>query len=454
MATVRERVLGTGDTTWQVRWRDGKIETSRSFGTRKEADELKDLLDRFGVAEGLRLATERATHGRNAMTLDKLAGLHFTARESDVTGGKITPRTLADYRRDYEKWISPALGRRAAAAITTADVADLVDDLKTELSAKRVLDMHGLLYAIFKWGASPLRRLVPENPCQHTENLPAKRRKPPKGLRLPELHALLEAGKAKPALQDAADIVAFLAGTGWRSGEAFALTVGQVEDDGTSVYVEVDRVYRRHEGIVDDAKSEAGLRRLRVLGPGVAVLRRRIAGRSPGDPVFTTARGNTWTHTPFRRHWDRLVAAAGLQGREPTPHWLRHTHVFVCHAAGLTLPEIQRRIGHSDIKMTINVYGRLIDDMSDDSATRLDKLLTPGSLDRLVVGEVIGAVDEKPSTPALPENVALALAQAVAAGTMPPEQLAAMLAGMQAAQTAVADELDAPVKGELVSDGR
>ena len=53
--------------------------------------------------------------------------------------------------------------------------------------------------------------------------------------------------------------------------------------------------------------------------------------------------------------------------------------------------EISRRIGHKDIRMTMNVYGRLIDDMSEDVAARLDALLTsrPASTD-VIGGEVVG----------------------------------------------------------------
>lgn len=443
VATVREYVSKSGATSWQVHYRDGKIQTSKTFDNAEEAEDLKTLINQFGVAAGLKLAGEQIKH-RNALTLDKLANLWFDVRERDVVAGKITERTLRDYRRDYRLWIQEPFAQRAAAGITTEDVADWIDEMIPMLSGKRVNDMHGLLFSIFKWAASPLRNHVPDNPCVHTENLPSRDKKPPKGLRLPELHALLEAARGYSI--EAHDLIAFLAGTGWRLGEAVALTAGQVEDDGTNVYVTVDRVFRRGQGIVvDEAKSHAGLRRLRVLGDAVDVLRRRVKNLDYGDLVFTTQKRRAWEDSTFRHHyWTPIVKLANLSERGPTPHWLRHTHVFVCHAAGLSIAEISRRLGHADIKLTINTYGRLIDDMSDDVAKRLDALLKPGSLNHLVLGEVIDVVDEPtlapapaaPVAPALPENVALALAQAVAAGTMAPEQLAAMLAGAQAPRRA------------------
>lgn len=48
------------------------------------------------------------------------------------------------------------------------------------------------------------------------------------------------------------------------------------------------QVRRQSVGIVEDAKSQASLgRRLRVLGPAAANLRKRVVGLGPDDLVFT-----------------------------------------------------------------------------------------------------------------------------------------------------------------------
>jgi integrase len=57
----------------------------------------------------------------------------------------------------------------------------------------------------------------------------------------------------------------------------------------------------------------------------------------------------------------------------------------------MDLAEIQRRLGHKDIKMTINTYGRLINGMDDDVALRLDALLTTPSAPSIVTGSVVAA---------------------------------------------------------------
>lgn len=377
MASIRERVSTSGETSYAVLYRHGNRQPSKTFETRRAAERFASLIDALGPDRALKaLAEERVVRG---ITLDQVAEQWL---ESKV--GNVTPHTLTGYRRDYRNWISPWIGHREAAMVNEADVQALVDHMRTKLSPKSVAERHAILHQIYRWASARSRSAstgVTHNPCKET-SLPRRERSEPKGLRLPELHALLDA--AERVDPDAGDLIAFMASTGWRFSEAVALTAGAVEDDGTNVYVTMERVLRRQVGITEGGKSRAAMRRLRVLGPGVPVVRRLVVGKGPGDLLFTFADGrpgvnrrHPWNKNALRDvRWQRIVAAAGLTARGPTPHWLRHTHVFVCHAAGLSLAEIQRRLGHDDIRMTINLYGRMIDDMDDAAADRLDALLT------------------------------------------------------------------------------
>lgn len=386
MATVRERPsTSTKSTTYAVLYRHNGKQTSKTFSTKKAANRLKQLIDTLGVERGLAAFAEEVPGRERGVTLDALAAQWFTSKKRDLQ-----PRSFSDYKRDYDNWIAPFLGHREAAGITELDVQDWVDRDLAPLSAKTVADRHALLHGILGWAAQRKRALIPHNPCLETD-LPKRVKTPAKGLSLPEWLALKEAAYGVDG--DAADVFLFMAHTGWRIGEATALQVGAVDDSGEQMYVEVTHVNRKGEGLVAGAKSEAGMRRLRMLPEGAAMLRRRIVGKGPGDLVFTNPHSplSLWEPSTLRRRWwAKSVKAAGLEHRKPTPHWLRHTHVMICHLAGMSLPEIQRRIGHEDIKTTINVYGRMIDDMPDDVADRLNALLS-GSAP--VVGEVVPMVE-------------------------------------------------------------
>jgi site-specific recombinase XerD len=388
VASIRERVSSRGERSYAVLFRHGKRQASRTFDSPKDAERFRSLIDALGPERALLVAQEQAPAG--GLTLDQIAEQWLDAKAGDVT-----PHTLTGYRRDYENWISPHLGHREAALVTEADIQQLVDHMKTRLSAKSVADRHAIIHQIYRWAGASSRTAktgITHNPCKETD-LPRRQKSNPKGLRLPELYALLAA--AERIDPDAADLIAFMASTGWRFSEAVALTAGAVEDDGRNVYVTMEQVLRRQVGIVSGGKSHAAMRRLRVLGPGVAVVRRLVVGKAPNELLFTFADGrpgvnkrHAWNKNALRDiRWPRIVEAAGLAGRAPTPHWLRHTHVAVCHAAGLSLAEIQRRLGHEDIQTTINIYGRMIEDMDDAAADRLDALLS-GAAPQIIAGSV------------------------------------------------------------------
>lgn len=355
---------------WKVRYREGvntdgkPKQSSWTFDHKHEAIRFRNLLaEGVAPAEARRLMkVDEAS--RTGPTLDELAAQFFAWKETRVR----SDRTVADYRRDYDNWIKPTLGERRAAGITERDVQSLIDTMATKLAPKSVADRHAILHGIYKWGAASSRRLVDHNPCLDTD-LPKRRKAAPKGLRPNEWVALHRA--LTTIDRDAADLAEFLLATGWRWSEATALDVFDVEDDGRDIHVTVGRVVRRNSRnqfeIVEDTKSAAGMRRVRLDASAAEMVRRRVGARHSGL-VFTTKLGSQWHYSNFRkRAWNPAVKAAGLT-RDPTPHWLRHTHVgWMLMGGRATLPELQRRIGHENISTTIDVYGRMVDDVSADA---------------------------------------------------------------------------------------
>lgn len=377
MASVRKRTNKAGRVTYAVLFRHGGKQSSMTFETAKHADDFKTLVDILGPDRAL---AEVSAGEVDAPTLDELAEQFF---EWKAARRDVTARTLADYRRDYTNWISPHLGHRHATAINESDVQRLVDHMAQRLEPKSVADRHMVVHSIYKWASARTRRLVDHNPCLETE-MPKRRRKPPKGATINEWLAIYEA--AQRVNPDAADLLLFIVATGWRWSEAAALTPASIEEwtDETGrevMYATVGRVFRRDESsrqvlVEDEAKSDASLRPVKVPAAAAAMVHRRMVGKGPSDLIFTNPQGRKWYQTNFlNRNWPRILEAAGID-RPITPHWLRHTHVMLLNRTKLvSMPEIQRRLGHESIQTTINVYGRTIDDVSNDALDALDALL-------------------------------------------------------------------------------
>lgn len=409
MASVRERQSKAGVTTYAVLYRYGGKQGSKTFETRKAAEKFEALIDALDGDVGKALAT-LGTQQSNGLKVDDLFDRWIAWKAT--TG--VTARTLKDYRRDYDNWVRPKFGRRTAGTLDEIDVQAWVDDMASRLDPKSVGDRHVILSGMYRYGSARSRRLVEHNPCMETQ-LPSKKKKAPKGFTLAEWSAMY--AWAREHEPEAADLLLFLASTGWRFSEATPLTPAAVEDYGDAVvsvngeqvvvpqvWVSVLGVHRRDDEdrivyVDGEAKSQAGVRRINLPPAAAQMVRRRIVGRGPSDLLFTNSRGNRWHSNNFlEREFQRILDGAGI-AKVPGmgPHYLRHTQVGVLDRAGVSLAKTQRRIGHENISTTLGVYGGMIDNsLSVEELVRMDALVAPERMGGPVVsGEVVaGAVAE------------------------------------------------------------
>ncbi|MFZ2258641.1 MAG: site-specific integrase, partial [Clostridiaceae bacterium] len=58
-----------------------------------------------------------------------------------------------------------------------------------------------------------------------------------------------------------------------------------------------------------------------------------------------------------------------------TPHGLRHTHCSLLFEAGATLKEVQDRLGHADIKTTMNIYAHVTEKKKEETAVKFAEYL-------------------------------------------------------------------------------
>jgi integrase len=94
--------------------------------------------------------------------------------------------------------------------------------------------------------------------------------------------------------------------------------------------------------------------------------------------VFTAAGGGPMFQMTFWRGvWAPAVKRVGLDGLRV--HGLRHSFVAIMNAAGPNPEEVSTWAGHSSVAVTLDRYGHLYDDHSDEVADRIDALLSTRS---------------------------------------------------------------------------
>ena len=97
----------------------------------------------------------------------------------------------------------------------------------------------------------------------------------------------------------------------------------------------------------------------------------QCAGKGPRDLVFGAPGGGYLPRPQSPNGWfARAVKAAKVQ--EITPHDLRHTCASLAISAGVNVLALQRMLGHTSAKVTLDTYAELFDTDLDAVATALD----------------------------------------------------------------------------------
>ncbi len=99
----------------------------------------------------------------------------------------------------------------------------------------------------------------------------------------------------------------------------------------------------------------------------------RTGRTGPEDLVFQAPRGGPVRATQFRnRVYDPALRRAGLEGL--SFHRLRHSAGHILRELGVPLEVIQKRLGHSSIRTTADIYGSLPERVDRPVAEKLDKM--------------------------------------------------------------------------------
>lgn len=280
--------------------------------------------------------------------------------------------------------ILPGLGHLALDELDSLAILRFVSGLK--LAPKTVRNVHGLLHKILDEAVR--QRLIRYNPATNTP-LPRRAHREMRFLTTPEIGRLIAA-----APEQWKPLITLLVATGLRYGEATALRVGDVDLIAGTVRV----IRTMHHGpggvaVYEEPKTEYS-RRTVTIPPAVCLaLAPAAAGKERQETLLCGGDGRPM-NTNFRhRIWKRVVKSGELG--HCRIHDLRHSHAAMLISANVPLTAIQRRLGHSSIKVTSDMYGHLLPEVDAGIMTAVSAAM-PGAILGGNMGEL--AVDSGPFT--------------------------------------------------------
>ena len=280
----------------------------------------------------------------------------------------VKPSTAYVYESAWRLHVEPTWGNTMIGTIRHSDVQAWTTQLgaggegRKPKSPTIVRRAHDILAAILD--AAVKDHLVPSNPARGV--------KPPRRVSRPHTYLSNEqVAQLVGACGDHGPIIALLAYTGLRWGEASALTVNDIDTLRRRLMVVENAVYVNGSILVGTPKTHEhrSVPYPKFLSIPIA---NACEGKGRDDIVFDDGRGG-YQRTPTmvaNSWWDAALEEAGLPPM--TIHDLRHTAASLAVSAGANVKAVQRMLGHTSAAMTLDTYSDLFDDGLDAVAVRLN----------------------------------------------------------------------------------
>lgn len=157
-----------------------------------------------------------------------------------------------------------------------------------------------------------------------------------------------------------------LAYTGIRRGEALALTWDDIDIEAKTVSISKTISNGENGHFVSETPKTDKSNRVILLDSTTASFIDRLEKNS--TYIFPNTKGNFITPSQPIRQLHRVVDDTDL--KYVSPHGFRHTHCSLLFSAGVSIPEVQDRLGHEDVKTTLDVYNHVYQKDKSDALKR------------------------------------------------------------------------------------
>jgi integrase len=295
------------------------------------------------------------------------------------TRRSLRPSTRLAYQVHLRRYLLPHLGTIPLTRLSAADIERMHQTLfgsgatGARLSTATVHRVHATLTSALNHAVR--RGLIATNPAALIDLPPALRREMTVWERA-ELNTFLLAAQQHRLWA----LFTLMAYTGVRRGEAVGLRWRDVDLNRGFAHIEQQIIWLPAAPVTGPPKTRAGRRIVALAAQVVHALQwqaaRQALERSAASGtwvdaglVFTQPCGAALDPARVSRAFDRLVSV--LDVPRIRLHDVRHTSASLGLAAGESLLEVSRRLGHSSITITAEVYAHVSPSSAHAAAERL-----------------------------------------------------------------------------------
>jgi integrase len=369
MASIHRRVTPSGETRWDVRYRDpNRADRSKSFRLKLEAARFAASVEAdIGRGEWLDPTLGRESFG-------------YWAERWLVTTYGLKPKTQEGYRSLVNHHLLPRLANTPVARVDLAMVSSVLSEIsRSGAGSGTVGNIRGVLNLVLE--QARLSGAIRANPVRDTK-APKKPHQEMVFLTPDEIIVVSDEIAFPPTKNGQRPRQSFperglqvrLAGfTGLRAGEITALKVSAL--DLTTMHVRVLLSASEAYGQLQIGPPKTWRRRSVPLPSALAEdLSVHVRGKEPNEFVFTSARGTPVRQSNFQsRHFKPAAIRAGIDPKVRF-HDLRHSYAAMLIAQSAHPRAIMERLGHSSIQVTLDTYGHLFPELEVHITEGLDQV--------------------------------------------------------------------------------
>jgi integrase len=368
---IRERIKGSGDYWLFINHR--RRRKAKHFGSKKLAEKAKGIFEaRLKLGQSIEDEAHAAGDEPSIPTLDD-----YFERFRKTLEGSVRESTRDCYEGCYRNHIKDELGNLRLDKITRERVEEFTSSLVDKKLAK---DTIRLVLATLRKILNKAQRakLITENPATRMGEFfrqAPTRHKEIEPLTEAEVIKFLEAVRLHSPQHFALFLCAIH--TGLRKGELAGLQWGDLDENGKFLVVRRGIV----RGKINLTKSGKA-RKVDVSDSLLAALldlrRKRkellLANGKNELPasgwIFENEEGSCQDMKNLnKRHFHKCLQKAGL--RRIRFHDLRHSFASLLIQNGESLTYVKEQLGHSSIKITVDVYGHLVPGANRQAVNRL-----------------------------------------------------------------------------------
>jgi integrase len=361
-----KRVDGSTREVWRAQHPDptrgGAHKIERQFPTKREAEQWMTE-QRAAVQRG-----EWINPADGERTFSAVAG------EWRETWADLEAKTQAGYESILGA-LEERFGRARVATLTTDAIQRYVNELAEQRATNTVRRYFTVLSSVMRVAVE--RRYIASNPCASVR-LPRRREPRPERLFLTPEEVAAVAEAVPPHWRVLVYTAAY---TGLRAGELCGLRRKRLDVLRGTIRVEESLKEVGGRLVFGEPKSAAGRRTVSLPKSICDLLAEHLAvaapgGNGPEDLVFTTTTGKPIRHNLFYKRIFKPAVERALPAEKHALrfHDLRHTCASLSLAVAPNLHAVKERLGHEDIRTTINTYGHLVPSVDAALSAGLDQL--------------------------------------------------------------------------------